>query len=233
MNGYSIWYWLLDKLGFGFFSNSPFLWQGIKNWASQLLFSNTPKSMEAKSRSGLRVLECLHLPPSFSASFLGPLALVRPAQLHEANVKELLLLNSVERPQRADETVGPSPLSLNVPDEDIGVQRSMAAQSHPGGELGWETKSVTFQPHNTVKPELWINEGPAWKGLGLSASSSLKEVPTCLSWWLVSNHALQGGVWEGTVSPSVPRAPGVWPSCVQQRLSEYFATGILEQYKQH
>ena len=99
-------------------------------------FSNTPKSMRAMSRSGLRVLEHPHLSPSFSAPFLGPLALVRPAQPHEADVKEFLLLNSVERPQRADKTVGPSPLSLNVPDEDTGVQRSMAAQSHPGGELG-------------------------------------------------------------------------------------------------
>lgn len=147
-------YWVSWGLGF---PQQSFSWQEKKLSQSSAVEWHLPDD-EAESRLELRAHTSVLQSPHCSCTILAWWSRYN----HMRQIwREFLLLNSVGRLQRVERTVGTSPWSLNVSDKDTEVPRSVAAQSHPGGGLGWKTKFITFQSHDTVKSVLRVL---SWKG---------------------------------------------------------------------
>lgn len=131
--------------------------------------------------------------------------------------RQLLLLNSVERPQTAEETLGPSLLSLNVPDEDTEVQRSVAPQGHPGGELGEKLSPLPFSHTTLLNQCCALMRGLPGKGL-LSKCLPMVLRSTDIHALVVGEHHAMGrclGKYCVSSLPSALLVPG--PGCAQTR----------------
>lgn len=160
MNRYNIWYWLLNKLGLGFFQQ---LFFGKEEGRP---VDNTPKAMEQSPDWNSESWRA-HSPPLILLTFQHHLVLVGPAQPHEADVKRF-----------SSEFRGKAPESW----ENCGDITIISECSRWGHRLpratqveSWGEKPSPLPFSHTTLPNQCSGSmrGLPWKGLGLSASSSV------------------------------------------------------------